>query len=570
MNQPASADPSSDELLRAEAYLEQGNIAAAAAIASKLLAAGARDHETLQLAGTAAFFESRYGDAMDCYRGALTAAKNPQQAGMALNGIGHVCLKMHYLTESEDAFSQAMRTDPSNVGHALDFAQALTEGRKFDLAMEILRSAIKRHPGEPAPYVRLGNVLVNAGRQRDALVFYDEALRRNPSYAPAHFNASVALTMLGNSEAALDACKAALQLNPELDGYYHLANLGGLDATAEMLERLEKRADGSAGASINTRIDAYFALVQAHERRGDYDRAFAALESGNRLKRSTFQFDVRATEESVNRVTALFTADMLQRFVGKVESSLQPIFIVGMPRSGSTLIEQILAAHPQVRAGGELRHMVDLAMEIGEVWGARGEASPGSDEQVIADLRDITEKYTRLTAPVRGENLRFTDKLPGNFMFLGLLHLMFPQAVFVNTRRDAIATCFSCYDHLFTSDVPYAYDFGELGAYYRLYERMMAHWRQVLPAGKLLDVVYEDMVDDTETRVRGLLAHCQLPYAAECLEFHKVKRTVTTASAWQVRQPLYTSSVERWQHYRAHLGPLAAALGMELPPPKAS
>lgn len=569
MSQAAPADPSSNELLRAESYLEQGNIAAAAAIAGKLLAAGARDHETLQLAGTAAFFEQRFGDAMDCYRGALTVAKNPQQAGMALNGIGHVCLKMRYLAESEDAFSQAMRTDPATLMHALDFAQVLTEGRKFDLAIDILRGAIKRHPGEPAPYVRLGNVLVNAGRQRDALVFYDEAIRRNPDYAPAHFNASVALTMLGNTEAALNACRVALQLNPDLDGYYHLANLGGLDATPDTLQRLEERSKGTHGVTINTRIDACFALAQAYDRSGQYDRAFTCLESGNRLKRSTFQFDIRAVEENVNRVAALFTSDMLQRFAGKVDSTLRPIFIVGMPRSGSTLVEQVLAAHPQIRAGGELRHMVDLAMEIGDVWGARGEASPGNDEQVTADLRDIAQKYTRLTAPVRGENECFTDKLPGNFMFLGLLHLMFPNAVFVNTRRDPIATCFSCYDHLFTSDVPHAYDLGELGAYYRLYTRMMDHWHRVLPRGKLLDVAYEDMVENTEASVRALLSHCRLPYAPECLDFHKVKRAVTTASASQVRQPLYSSSVERWQNYRAHLGPLADALGMELPPPKA-
>lgn len=569
MSQAAPADLSSNELLRAEGYLEQGNIAAAAAIADKLLAAGARDHETLQLAGTAAFFENRFGEAMEYYRGALTAAINPQQEGMALNGIGHVCLKMRYLAESEDAFSQAMRTDPTTLMHALDFAQVLTEGRKFDLAIDILRGTIKRHPTEPAPYVRLGNVLVNAGRQRDALVFYDEAIRLDSSYAPAHFNASVALTMLGNKEAALNACKAALQLNPDLDGYYHLANLGGLDATAGVLQRLEERSKGAAGVSINTQIDACFALAQAYDRSEQYDRAFGYLESGNRLKRTTFQFDVRAIEENINRVSALFTTDMLQRFSGKVDSTLRPIFIVGMPRSGSTLVEQILAAHPQVSAGGELRHMVDLAMEIGEVWGKRGEASPGNDEQVIADLRDITQKYIRLTAPVRGENECFTDKLPGNFMFLGLLHLMFPGAVFVNTRRDPIATCFSCYDHLFTSDVPQAYDLGDLGTYYRLYERMMDHWHSVLPPGKLLDVVYEDMVANTEGSVRALLAHCKLPYAAECLDFHKVKRAVTTASASQVRRPLYDTSVARWQHYRAHLGPLADALGMELPPPKA-
>ncbi|MGH8402427.1 MAG: sulfotransferase family protein, partial [Gammaproteobacteria bacterium] len=237
----------------------------------------------------------------------------------------------------------------------------------------------------------------------------------------------------------------------------------------------------------------------------------------------------------------------------------------GMPRSGSTLVEQMLAGHPQVQAGGEMPHLPVICHAVGDTWGARGSASPGSDEQVIADLTAAVHQYAQLTEHLRRCRQRFTDKLLGNYLMLGMIELMFPQASIIHTHRNPFDTCLSCYERLFTSELNYTYDLTDLGRQYLLYEELMAHWHTALPVGRILDVEYEALVADPETGLRRILDHCGLPFDAACLKFHEVSRPVTTASAAQVRKPIYQSSAGRWRLYKNHLQPLAEALQRPLP-----
>jgi hypothetical protein len=252
----------------------------------------------------------------------------------------------------------------------------------------------------------------------------------------------------------------------------------------------------------------------------------------------------------------VFNGSLLERFQGQGDPSLMPIFVVGMPRSGSTLIEQILAGHSQIHGAGEL---MDLEKAISTVLKARNppvqypECVPGLDG---AALRRIGQAYlARLPVPAPGK-VRIVDKLPGNFLNIGLIRLILPNARIIHTTRNPVDTCMSCYSKLFASGQTFSYDLGELGRYYRSYRELMTHWRSVLPPGSILDVAYEDVVDNLEGEARRLIDYCGLPWDDRCLSFHRTSRVVKTASAVQVRKPLFRSSLQRWRRHEAGLAPL--------------
>ena len=546
---------------QALADFDAGKYQEASSASAQLLAEQPQDPRVLHLAGAVALQEQRFIDSETLLARALRAASSPHEQAMIWHTTGRLAKAVGNLDHAEECYRRATLVDPATVDHPVAFALSLASRGKLDPAIEVLRGAIMRHPRDPHPCVTLGNVLLQAGRQRDALVFYDMALQRNPNYAPAHFNAGVALTMLGNLDGALTATRNALQLDPEMGGYYQLATLDGLKGGDPSLPRLEQLVE-SADVSVELRIDANFALGRVFDSSGDPARAFTHLARGNALKRATIDYDIRNDQDRTDRVIALFSRDFFERFRGISDSKLAPIFIVGMPRSGTTLVEQMLAAHSKVEAGGELPVMPEIARRLGETWGARGEASPGTDAEVRADILAAAAAYTRDTAKLQLRRPHFTDKLPGNFLLLGLIHLMFPEARIIHCRRDPVDTCLSCFQRLFSSDVLYSYDLRELGQYYRLYQRLMDHWHAVLPPGRIFDVQYEEMVAEPETNLRRVLSFCGLDFEPACLEFHEVKRSVTTASAAQVRKPIYRSSVKRHEKYGADLAPLLQALGL--------
>ena len=549
-------------LERAQADFDSGNIPAASSASAQLLAERPNDAQVLHLAAAVALEERRYQDCDNLIQRALSAATTPQEQARLWNRSGRLGETVGNLDHAEEAYRRATLLDPALADHAVEFAQILATRGKLDPAIDVLRSAITRHPRDPQPCVTLGNLLLRAGRQRDALVFYDMALQRNPNYASAHFNAGVALTMLGKLDAARTATETALKLDPELGGYYQLASLDALkpdDPAIGRLEELLTRPD----IRLDAKIDAGFALARVFDAAGDAARAFPPLKQANDLKRASIQYDIAEDEERVNRIITFFTADFFRRFQPIADSALEPIFVLGMPRSGTTLAEQILASHSQVLSGGELDYMIEIARQMGDTWGARGEASPGTVEEVQADLRRGVATYSAKSAWLQGRKPHFTDKMPGNFMFIGLIHLMFPRARIIHCRRDPVDTCLSCYQRLFTSYVPYSFNLTELGKYYLLYEKLMAHWHAVLPPGRILDVDYEQVVAEPEQNVRRMLAFCGLEFEPGCLEFQDTQRAVATASATQVRKPLYKTSVQRWKKYAKDLAPLLEALGRD-------
>jgi tetratricopeptide (TPR) repeat protein len=418
-----------------------------------------------------------------------------------------------------------------------------------------------------------------AGRINDAVVRYQQALLRRPNYADAHNNLAVALVSLGKVDDALTHFERAIELKPTSAESHNnlgswLAAQGRIDAAVTHFGRAIALRPDYAEAHFNraeirtfragdaelAELEAlaaksdspfvHFALGKALEECGDFARAFEHLNIGNAAKRRQISYDEKSAAQLFERTRAVFHRGLFEQSVG--EPSQVPVFVLGMPRSGSTLIEQILASHPQVHGAGEL---TALEQAVNSVLGSvqYPECVARLD---AATLRRVGQEYiARLPRLEDGKTL-VVDKLPGNFLNIGLIRLVLPGARIIHTLRDPMDTCVSCYSKLFTVSQHFCYELGELGRHYRRYRELMDYWRAVLPAGTILDVSYEDVVEDLEGQARRMIAYCDLPWDERCIEFHKTRRPVATASAVQARKPLYRSSLQRWRRYESQLDPL--------------
>ena len=323
---------------------------------------------------------------------------------------------------------------------------------------------------------------------------------------------------------------------------------------------LESLAADSGRLPPEKMVYIHFALGKALEDVGDYRRAFEHFRQGNALKRHATRFDEAASCRDFTQIAETFDADVLRRLFGLGDPSPTPIFVVGMPRSGSTLVEQILASHPQVHAAGELDSLSRVVHAASTAGSAPAPAAEPSNALAAEPLRQVGQAYLASLPAVADGKTRIVDKAPGNFFHVGLIHLALPNARIIHTTRSPLDTCVSCFTRLFSDGQDYSYDLAELGRYYCRYEKLMAHWRSILPPGAMLDVEYEKVVDDLEGQARRLVEFCGLAWDAACLNFHQTNRPVATASSVQVRRPLYRTSLDRWRRYEAWLEPLLAEL----------
>jgi hypothetical protein len=352
-------------------------------------------------------------------------------------------------------------------------------------------------------------------------------------------------------------------LQPECaQAYFFLARDSGHWLSAADVARIEEALRRQT-LPLRDRVNFHFALACLRDRAGDFDAAFRHCDLGNAAKRELFQrqgaaFQPEAHARFVDRLMAVFTPEYFQRTPSHGSPSDLPVFIVGMPRSGTTLVEQILASHPAVHGAGEIRHLQQF---VAELPGRLGSAAPYPeclDHLDEETSRRLAEQYLEGLRQLGGDRARVTDKVPVNFHQLGLIVTLFPRAQILHCLRDSHDVCWSCYFQNFR-DVPFSCDLRVLGAYYRRYEELMAHWRKVLPV-PILDVRYEELVRDLEKGCREILDFCRLPWDGACLSFHRTRRMVRTASNLQVRQPVYTGSVGYWRNYATHLDPLLDAL----------
>ncbi|MEE9300300.1 MAG: tetratricopeptide repeat protein [Alphaproteobacteria bacterium] len=488
---------------------------------------------------------------------ARATALRPDYFG-AHNNLGLALKGLHRLDAAIASYRRAIaiRSDFADAHNNLGVA--LVEQDRLDEAIASYRRALKIRPRFAEAENNLGGALTKLGENDAAIIHYRKALALKPGDAEAHRNLGVALGGQGKLDQAAAQFEKAIALDPEfVKAYQSLATYKTFTARDDHLERM-KELLRRATLSDEERTELGFAIAKALEDCGEYDEAFDHLERANRLKRTSISPDVTWGETLADGVVSVFDADLMARKRGGGSESTLPIFVIGMPRSGTTLVEQIIASHGDVAGGGELRDMREV---IGEAVRESGEDFPGIARSFdAADFARLGDAYVARLQRRAPDARRITDKMLYNFFHVGLIHLALPQAKIVHCVRDPVDTCVSCFAKLFAGGVEFSYDLAELGRYYRLYRRLMDHWRALLPE-RILDLRYEDMVSDQEKQTRRLLAHLELPWDAACLTFHETDRVVRTASSAQVRRPIYSGSVGRAARYRAHLGPLIEALG---------
>ena len=466
------------------------------------------------------------------------------------------------LAEAERLFQQVLAVNPRHADslHLLGVI-AYQTGRP-DLAVDLIRKAIAINPKEASLRSNLGNVLLQQGRLDEAVACYRKAIELKPDFAEAHNGLGNALRELGQFDAAQRTYQRALELAPRTGLYYrHLFYTRRVVAGDLGLAAAEKLAEDMASLPIEDQRELHFALGKAYEDLEQRERSFRHFLEGNALKRRGFVYDEPETLGFLDRIRTVFTAELMHSKRDLGDPSTVPTFIVGMPRSGTTLVEQILASHPKIFGAGELEEFRKAVASLRVSNGALSfpEGVPALSAQ---QLRQLGTNYLDAVGAAASGAERITDKLPENFSFVGLIHLALPNARIIHMRRDPIDTCLSCFSLLFDAGQPYCYDLGELGRYYRAYQMVMEHWRQVLPAGVMLDVQYEEVVADVERQARQIVAHCGLEWDDACLAFYKTQRPIRTASASQVRQPIYRTSVGRWKPYQHLLQPLIKELGV--------
>ncbi|HVH84742.1 MAG TPA: sulfotransferase, partial [Steroidobacteraceae bacterium] len=366
------------------------------------------------------------------------------------------------------------------------------------------------------------------------------------------------------------AFRRALAVKPGFPtALFHLAHLRGAEPTDAEVGAIE-RALEAPRLPRQARIGLSFALARLCDERGEYDKAFLHCKRANDMKAADQAFDHEGLARHVDALVATFDRGFFAARRGLGSPSERPVFVVGMPRSGTTLVEQILASHPEVRGAGELAASNAMVEGLARLPNATAAGKAYPEAAGLLDQEEaqaLAERYLEAVGRDAregegGEPRRVTDKMTGNFMRLGLIALLLPRARVIHCQRDPFDTCLSCYFQNFLEPFPFTSELSRLGKYYREYERLMAHWRAVLPA-PMLEVPYEALVADPEPWCRRMLEFCGLPWDERVLRFFATERAVQTASFWQVRQPIYLSSVGRWRHYRAHLGSLFDALGRE-------
>jgi len=486
----------------------------------------------------------------------LRASRLAPTSASILNDLGIVRLRRHAHAEALGLFARALELDPQHVDAIGNLAIAYSEMKQPDLAQPLLSRLIAARPFSGSAYARAARNRLALGDAGPGLELARRAVRNAPELVEARLALAAALEITGRFRQAKFQYLCVLDTAPHHPGA--LASLLSLRQGNIEVRHLQaaRRAIDSSNLTPEEDAQLNLALARYHDYRGEYDTAFVHLERGNTLVSRRREFDVALFAQAIDSLITTFSAESMRGLPAGVNMSRRPIFIVGMPRSGTTLVEQILASHSSVVAGGELATMANLAADVS----TSGEPYPmGIRRLDRVALERLATRYLERLGSISDTAQRVTDKMPFNFLHIGLLAVLFPEARVIHCRRDAIDTCLSCHFTSFSDDLKFASDLTSLGRYYVEYRRLMDHWFAVLP-GRILDLDYEQVVARTEDSVKLLLEWCDLEFEPACLRFHRTVRGVHTPSRWQVRQPIYSHSVGRWRAYRGHLQPLLAAL----------
>ncbi len=511
--------------------------------------------------GNALRDQNRMADAAAQYRRALEI--KPDYA-KAHSNLGFALHRLRRFGDAATHFRRAAELEPDNADAHNNLGNALHAQGKLEGAAAAYRRAVAARPTFAVAHKNLGNCLRELGRLDDARHHLEEALRLKPAYAEAYSGLGNVLKTGGKLDEARRAHETAVSLAPG-NGMLHqqLAESKRFSAGDPQIAQMEALVCGGPPTESD-RLALHFALGKAYADTGDADRSFRHYLQGNALKRRQIPYDEGPMLAAFAAIERVFTKEMMLDRAGYGFPDPLPVFIVGMPRSGTSLVEQILAGHPGAHGAGELKFFSEAVARCRQPDGRPVRFPDDAGALSAEQIAEIGKNYVREIRKLAPSAERVTDKMPWNFRYAGLIHLALPRAKIIHVRRNPLDTCISCFTKLFTRGQPYSYDLAELGRYYKAYERLMAHWRAAIPPGVMLELNYEDLAIDLDGVARRLVAHCGLAWDDACLSFHELDRPVRTASAAQVRQPIYRSSVARWRQYRDHIGPLIDALGADI------
>ena len=498
------------------------------------------DHKNAEVAGRRALqIDDSSADAHNIYGCTLKALSDLQGAGFH--------------------FGRAIELKPQCSEAHCNLGAVLIELSRLDEAETMLRHAISLKPGFAMAHLQLGTTLRDLDKPKEAAVCFETALQLQPNLTAAHVGLGHLMTQTGDFKSAQQHFRTAIALEPTNGSlHYHLAfvkkfvaNDPDLSAIGNVLKTNE--------LSVADKVYLNYAAGKAHDDAGNSHVAFNHYDQAARLHRPQLNFDMAQIEAEFALVKKLFTTKLMKEREVDGQNSAQQIFIVGMPRSGTTLVEQILASHPKVHATGERD---DLARIAKSVDASMTRPFPYWMEYIDADqLLQLGSEYVSRIRANAAQGAHVTDKMLTNFKLLGFIAMILPNAKVVHVRRAPLDCCLSCYCQPFTTGSLFSYDLTELGQYYQAYHGLMTHWHKVLPNNFLMTIDYEDVVENPEKSARALISHCGLKWEDNCLDFQNTARQIKTASATQVRQKLYSSSVGRWKQYEPQLAPLIEALG---------
>ncbi|HEX2138547.1 MAG TPA: sulfotransferase, partial [Woeseiaceae bacterium] len=484
---------------------------------------------------------------------------------VAIRLLASIAVKLGQLEDAKHLLERCLELAPGFHLARHGYTVVLFRRHELDAALEQVEKLLRAEPANPNYLILKGTILVRRGDHRPALEIYERILADYPRHAGAHLNYGHTLKTVGRLDEAIAAYRTSIGLSPDGgEAYWSLANLKTFRFTDEDVERM--RAELAVeGRDPEDEAHLAFALGKALEDRAEYEESFTWYERSNAVRGKHHRWDPKVNVFDTARQMKALNGDFFAARQGWGCTAADPIFIVGLPRAGSTLLEQILASHSQVEGTAELPDIIAISRRLGQ----KTRRNPASKyPEILKELtpeaaRSLGEGYLESTRVQRSGKPFFIDKMPNNFQHIGLIHLILPNAKIIDARRHPMGGCFSCYKQLFARGQNFTYDLDKLGRYYRDYVILMDHWDAVLP-GRVHRVQYEQMVENTETEIRRLLDYCGLEFEEQCLRFFETERAIRTPSAEQVRQPVYRAGLEHWRHYERHLGPLKKALGAVL------
>ncbi len=495
-------------------------------------------------------------EAEDIYRSILKRDPNHVEAARLLARIAMDHERYH---EAEILLMRVVKNAPDYARAWIDLANTQNDQDKHHEATKSAHELLRITPESAESYMLYAGIIGSAGRHEAAIIAYEKAIKLSPQKAGAFSSMAHHLKTIGRQDEAIAAYRHSIAIKPDhTESYWSLVNLKTFqfkDEEIDTMQALLLKKD----LSDESRVHLHNALGLEYESRKEYQKSFDNMTKCNQLRRKAESYDPVETELLHQKIITIFNAGFFEQDAADV-SDVSPIFIVGLPRSGSTLLEQILASHTQVEGTYELSDL-SRTMQSVRRQNPRGKKSfPESLEHFnLQQWVAIGQGYLESTQKYRTDRAFFVDKNPNNFTFIGALKLALPNAKIINARRHPLDSCYGSYKQLFASGQSFSYDLVELGEYYLQYQNLMEYWHQVLP-NFILDVHYENVVNDLETEVERILDFCGLPFEEHCLRFHETERAVKTASSEQVRQPLYSSSVNLWRNYENNLGDLIEIL----------